>query len=61
MKLKVHVVVSDAAENINVTLQHTGVHYPTHTIVHEVEIEIPDLPKRFALDRITFAKDTTHD
>jgi hypothetical protein len=53
MKVKLHVVMSNAESNINTTLQHTGVHYPTRTIVHEVEIEIPDPFQGFALDRIT--------
>lgn len=53
MKVKLNVVVSDAASNIAITLQHTGVTYPTRTKIHAVEIEIPDLQHGFAIDSIT--------
>lgn len=55
MKIGLHVVLSDAQSNILVTLQHTGVTYPTRTILHRVEIEVPDPPNGFELDRITVA------
>ena len=61
MKIKLHVVMSDAENNIGITLQHTMVYYPTHTILHTVEIEVPDPPRTFALDRITIAEDTSHE
>ena len=57
MKIGLHVVLSDAESNILITLQHTGVHYPTRTILHKVEIEIPDPPKGYEIDRITIAAD----
>ena len=53
MKIKLNVIVSNADSNIMITLQHTGVYYPTKTIVHEVEIEIPDMPNGFDIDAIT--------
>ena len=55
MKVKLNVIVSNAANNINITLQHTGVNYPTSTIVHECEIEIPELPAGFSVESITMA------
>ena len=61
MKLKLHVCMSDASDNIEITLRHTGVMYPTSTIIHDVEIEIPDPPKGFALDRITVAQTDSED
>ena len=52
-RLKLNIIVSDAASNIETTLQHTGVHYPTTTIVHTVEVDVPDFPKGFAIDTIS--------
>jgi len=57
MKIKLHVCLSNAASNIEITLVHTGVTYPTRTIIHEVEVEVPDAPPSFALDRITVAEE----
>jgi len=57
MKIKLHVVLSDAQSNILTTINHTGVHYPTRTILHVVEIDIPDAPDGFAIDRITIAEE----
>ncbi len=54
-KVKLHIVVSNAESNIVTTLEHTGISYPTRTIVHEVSVEIPDIPEGFALDRITIS------
>lgn len=53
MKLKLNIVLSNAQSNILITLQHTGVHYPTSSIINKVEIEIPDPPNGFAIDSIT--------
>lgn len=55
MKIGLHVVLSDAQSNMMVTLQHTGISCPTRTILHRVEIEVPDPPEGFAIDRITIA------
>ena len=55
MKIKLHVVLSDAESNIITTLEHTGVNYPTRTVFHQIEIEIPDPPNGFAIDRVTVA------
>ena len=60
MKIGLHVELSDAANNIEITLQHTGVVYPTKTIIHRVEIEVPDPPKGFEIDRITISEDSAH-
>lgn len=57
MKIKLHITLSDAESNMMVTLQHTEITYPTKTIQHIREIEIPDPPARFAIDRITIAED----
>lgn len=54
-KIKLNIVISDAANNMNITLAHTGITYPTKTIFHQVEIELPDLPQGFAIDSITIA------
>jgi len=59
MKIGLHIVLSDAESNILTTLQHTGVHYPTRTILHRLKIEIPDPPRGFAIDRITIANEET--
>jgi hypothetical protein len=55
MKIGLHIVLSDSESNIITTLHHTGVIYPTRTILHAVDIEIPDPPQGFAIDRITIA------
>lgn len=57
MKIGLHVVLSNAESNIVTTLQHTGVTYPTRTVLHYVEIEVPNPPQGFAIDRITIAAD----
>ena len=58
MKLKLHIAVTNAESNAVITLQHTGIDYPTRSIIHEVEIEIPDPPRGFDVQRITIAKET---
>jgi len=57
MKIGLHVVLSNAESNILIPLQHAGIHYPTRTILHKVEIEIPDPPNGYEIDRITIAAD----
>ena len=56
MKINLHITMSNAESNILTTLQHTGVAYPTKTILHRVEIEVPDPPRGFDIDRITIAE-----
>jgi hypothetical protein len=58
MKIKLHVMLSDAQSNILTTINHTGVHYPTRTILHVVEIDVPEPPDGFAIDRITIVEDS---
>jgi hypothetical protein len=55
MRIKLNIVASDAASNMNLTLQHTGIVYPTRTLVFTREVEIPDLPHGYAVDSITLA------
>lgn len=57
MKIKLNVILSDAQSNILTTLQHTGISYPTSSIVHQLEIEVPDPPQQFQIDRIDIAGD----
>lgn len=55
MKIKLNVILSDAQMNMLTTLQHTGINYPTTSIIHTVEIEVPDPPQQFQIDRIDIA------
>ena len=61
MKVKLNIVVSDAAENMEITLKHTGIPYPTKTIFHQVEIELPEFPQGYAIDSITIAREESPD
>jgi len=53
MKVTLNIIVTDEYENKLVTLQHTGVDTVTHSIVHEVEVEIPEPPRGFLIQSIS--------
>lgn len=57
MKIKLHVCLSTELEDHN-EYMHTGVMRPARTLFHEIEIEVPDPPKYFALSRITIANES---